>query len=229
MNKITTLICDDHSIVRAGLRILLEAEPDIIVVGEATNGQEAVVETKRLRPHVVLLDLAMPLLNGMEDARQIVGEIPSTQVLVLSTYADDRHVQQAIQAGVTGYVLKQTAAHDLMRAVRETAAGNAFISPSICRRLLTRWQAMQRNDAPVRTEPTLLSRRQSEVLQLIAEGYLSKQIAGVLSIDIKTVEKRRQALMERLELRNIAGLTRYAIESRVIELGRFPSMRFNAA
>jgi len=230
MNKITTLISDDHSIVRAGLRILLEADGDIVVVGEATNGQQAVQEAKRLRPRVVLLDLAMPLLNGIEAARQIIRDVPSTRVLVLSAYSDDQHVWQAIQAGVTGYVLKHTAADDLLRAVRETAKGNAFVSPSICQRLLTRWRATQLNADQIRKEPAaLLSRRQSEVLQLIAEGYMSKQIAPMLSISLKTVEKHRQSLMQRLELRNIAALTRYAIDSGIIESGLVPNMRFKAA
>src|ERR1041385_793947 len=140
MNKISIVISDDHTIVRDALRILLEQEGDIIVVGEAANGQQAVEETKRLCPQVVLLDLAMPMLNGIEAARQIISEVPSTKVMVLSTYRDDLHVRQAIQAGVTSYLVKETASDDLVRAVRETAQGNAFISPCICQRLLSNWR-----------------------------------------------------------------------------------------
>jgi DNA-binding NarL/FixJ family response regulator len=225
MNKITILISDDHTIVRAGLRLLLEAEGDILVVGEATNGQEAVQETKRLRPTVVLLDLAMPLLNGLQATQQIISERPLTKVLVLSAYGDDQHVRQAVQAGATGYLVKQNAAADLLRAVREIAQGNAFFSPSICQRLLTQWRGTFLHA----DQPNLLSRRQAEVLQLIAEGYVTKEIAAVLSLSTKTVEKHRKTLKDKLAIRSIANLTRYAISSGVIESGRGPNLRLMAA
>jgi DNA-binding NarL/FixJ family response regulator len=219
MNQITVLISDDHNIVRAGLRLLLEAEADILVVGEGTNGQEAVQETKRLRPNVVLLDLAMPLLNGLEAARQIIKEVPATKVLVLSAYSDDKHVRPAVQAGVSGYLVKETAAEDLVRAIREISQGNAFFSPSICQSLLTQWRLTFSNADQGEADPTSLTRRQAEVLQLIAEGYLTKQIAAVLSIKPKTVEKHRESLMDRLDIHTIAALTRYAVSIGMIEAG----------
>jgi len=218
MNQITVLISDDHTIVRAALRVLLEAAGDIIVVGEATNGQQAVAEAARLRPRVALMDLGMPLMNGVEAATQIVKHSPLTKVLVLSGYSDDQHVLQAIQAGVSGYLLKSTCSSDLLRAIREVAQGNAFMSPSISRRLLTKWRTTFNCDQP-RESVNPLTSRQSEVLQLIAEGYMSKQIAPMLSVSIKTVEKHRQSLMDRLKLHKIAELTSYAAFNGIIESG----------
>jgi len=139
MKKITVLLCDDHNVARECLRSLLEAAGDIQVVGEAENGHESVQEAKRLLPDVVVLDLAMPLLNGMGAARQITKEVPSTRVLILSGYSDDQHVVHAIEAGAAGYLMKETAANDLLQAVRETASGNAFFSPPVTRRLLKQW------------------------------------------------------------------------------------------
>ena len=230
MNKITILISDDHSIVRAGLRALLEGGGDFLVVGEATNGQEAVQEVKRLRPDVALLDLAMPLLNGAEAARQIISEVPATKVLVLSAYNDDQHLRQALHAGVTGYLVKETAADDLLLAVREAAKGNAFFSPSIGRRLLTQWRGSAATPKqPAKTDTSSLTRRQMEVFQLIAEGYMTKQIADVLALSIKTVEKHRESLMLKLDMHNIATLTRHAILTGIIESGAGPDLGSLAA
>jgi len=223
LNKITVLISDDHSIVRSALGVLLEATEDIIVVGEATNGQQAVEEVKRLRPTVALLDLGMPLLNGIEAARRIVSQVPSTKVLVLSGYSDDQHVLHAVQAGITGYLVKQSTSADLLRAVREVAQGHAFISPCIYQRLLTNWPAMVNYDEAYAPGNPLTS-RQAEVLQLVAEGYMSKEIAPILSLSIKTVEKHRQSLMEKLHLHKIADLTRYAISSGRVEANYVPRM-----
>src|ERR1051326_4777124 len=224
MNKITILICDDHAIVRAGLRLLLEADGDILVVGEDANGQQAVQEAKRLGPQVVLLDLAMPLLNGVEAARRITSEVPLTRVLALSAYSDEQHVRNAVQAGVAGYLVKQTAADNLLRAVRETAGGNAFFSPSICQHLLTQWHGTFSEAVQARKVTAPLTRRQSEIFQLIAEGYLTKQIAAVLSLSLKTVSKHRQSLMLKLKVHNIATLTRQAISRGIIESGCIPNL-----
>jgi DNA-binding NarL/FixJ family response regulator len=217
MNPITVLISDDHTIVRAALRILLEAAGDIIVVGEATNGQQAVAEAKRLQPHVTLMDLGMPLMNGVEAARQIVNGVPFTRVLVLSGYTDEQHVLQAIQAGVTGYLFKSTCSNNLLRAIREVAQGNAFITPSISQRVLTKLRTALDDNQDLDQNGNSLTSRQAEVLQLIAEGYMTKQIAGMLSLSIKTVEKHRQSLMNRLDLHKIADLTRFAVSNGVIE------------
>jgi DNA-binding NarL/FixJ family response regulator len=216
MKKIQLLICDDHNVVREGLRFLLKTADDIEVVGEADNGHRAVAETKRLRPDVVLMDLAMPLLNGVEATRRIALEAPAAKVLILSSYNDDQHLQQAVEAGAAGYLLKETASQDLLLAIRETAKGNAFFSPPVSRRL-----SEQRRNQDLQAKPTVvppLTTRQKEVVQLIAEGYSSKQIAGLLCLSVKTVEKHRQALMAKLDLHRIATLTRYAVDQGMIEL-----------
>lgn len=223
MKKITVLLSDDHTVVRRGLRLLLEAETDIQVVGEAANGQQSVREAKRLKPDVVLQDLAMPLLNGLEAARQIAKEVPSTRVLILSAYSDDAYIEHAVEAGAAGYLMKETAGDDLLRAIREIASGNAFFSPPVARRLLKQWQEKFPNGSAVKTKATKLTSRQTEILQLIAEGYATKQIAGLLSLSIKTVEKHRQDLMNILNIHNIATLTRYAVSSGVVESNRMPN------
>ena len=216
MKKITVLLSDDHDVFRGGLRLLLSATDDIDVIGEAENGYRAVDETRRLRPNVVLMDLAMPLLNGVEATRQIAREVPAAKVLILSSYHDDQHVLQAVAAGAAGYVMKETAANDLFWAIREAFMGNAFFSPAISRCLVSQWR---NGDSQSRTTagPALTS-REMEVLQLIAERYPSKQIAPLLSLSKKTVEKHRQTLMKKLDRHNIATLTRYAVETGVVEL-----------
>jgi DNA-binding NarL/FixJ family response regulator len=216
MKTITVLLCDDHTVVRAGLRLLLESAEDIKVVGEVENGRRAVGEAKRLRPDVVLLDIAMPMLNGVEATRQILAEIPSAKILILSAYSDDQYVQHVVAAGAAGFLMKETAGDDLLKAVREVAKGNAYFSPVVAKRLLKQCQEKFLNGSPLKPKTTVLTTRQSEVLQLIAEGYLNKQISAVLLLSIKTVEKHRQELMNRLNIHDIASLTRYAVANGVV-------------
>ena len=217
MEKIKVLLADDHTIVRQGLRVLLEAEPDIIVIGEAGTGREAVQLTKKFLPDVVVMDIAMPSLNGLEATRQITREVPTAKLLVLSSYNDDEYVHQVAGAGATGYLLKQTAATDLIKAVRETRKGNAFFSPAVSKQLVERYREAVLNGTPLKEHKDQLTSREAEVLQLIAEGKANKQIADVLCISIKTVEKHRQQVMNKLNIHDIAGLTRYAISRGVIE------------
>jgi len=218
MKKITVLLADDHMVVRQGLRALLEAEPDIRVVGEAENGRQAVQLTKRLQPQVVVLDMAMPLLNGLEATRQIMRDIPNTKVLILSSYSDDEYVQEVIEQGAIGYLVKQTAANDLLQAIRHAHQGKAFFSPSIAKRLVDQGREAFARGGPKKPRRRLTS-REAEVLQLIAEGQPNKQIAAELAISIKTVEKHRQQVMNKLNIHDVAGLTRHAIAKGIIERG----------
>jgi DNA-binding NarL/FixJ family response regulator len=207
---------DDHTVVRQGLRALLRPEEDIEVVGEAENGRQAVTAAKRNPPDVVIMDVAMPLLNGLEATRQILKTLPATKVLVLTSYSDDDCVQQLTEAGVSGYLIKQTAANDLLKAIREVQKGNAFFSPTIAKRLRDQCREAFANGQPIRKNMELTS-REAEVLQLIAEGFSNKQIAGELTISIKTVEKHRQQVMNKLNIHDVAGLTRYAISKGMVE------------
>ena len=220
MQKITVLLADDHTLVRQGFRALLEAEPDLAIVGEAETGRQAVQLAKKLRPDVVLMDIAMPLLNGLEATRQIIKEVPSSKVLVLSSYSDDEYVHQLIEAGAAGYLLKEAVVTDLVKAIRELRKGRTFFSPAISKRLMDHYRETLVKGVPVRKRTDLLSSREAEVLQLIAEGRANKQIAAELNLSIKTVERHRQPLMNRLGIHDIAGLTRYAISKGVIETGR---------
>ncbi|HWF20494.1 MAG TPA: response regulator transcription factor [Verrucomicrobiae bacterium] len=217
MQKITVLLADDHTVVRQGLRALLVVEEDIEIVGEAETGRQAVVMAKKLMPDVVVMDIAMPLLNGLEATRQITKQLPDTKVLVLSSYSDDEYVQQLTEAGAAGYLVKHTAANDLIKAIREARRGNAFFSPSIAKRLRDQCREAFVSGQPVRKRTDYLTSRESEVLQLIAEGQANKQIAAELCISIKTVEKHRQQVMNKLNIHDVAGLTRHAISKGIIE------------
>jgi DNA-binding NarL/FixJ family response regulator len=216
MKRIRVLLADDHMIVREGLRALLEAEEDIEVVGEAENGRQAVQLIKRLRPDVIVMDIAMPLLNGLEVTRRIVKEVPATRVLILSAHGDDEYIRQAVLLGAAGYLVKQTSADVLGRAIREVQKGNPFFSPSIAKRLHSLSLESPQGRGAI-TKKAGLSSREVEVLQLIAEGKANKQVARELGISIKTVEKHRQHLMSKLDLHDTAGLTRYAIAAGIIE------------
>ncbi len=218
MANISVLLADDHNIVRHGLKALLIAEGDISIVAEAQTGREAVQLATQLRPEVVVMDLAMPLLNGWEATRQIVKALPSARIVVLSTYGDDEHIQQAIAAGAAAYLLKQTAAADLVKAIREVKKGNAYFSPAIAKRLREQTcRPATEGEAPKPVEPELTP-REAEVLQLIAEGFANKQIAAELGLSVKTIEKHRQQVMHKLRIHDIAGLVRHAAEKGIIEL-----------
>ena len=216
MKKIAVLLVDDHAVVRQGLRALIEAEGDMVVVGEAENGRQAVAQTKKLLPDVVVMDVAMPGMNGLEATRQIVRNVPSAKVLVLTSYGDEDYVAQLLEAGAIGYLVKQTAAADLLRAIREVRGGNKFFSPAIAKRLRQQDREAFLGRQSVSRIARLTS-REAEVLQLVAEGLANKQIAAELSISIKTVEKHRQQAMNKLNIHDVAGLTRYAIAKGWVE------------
>jgi DNA-binding NarL/FixJ family response regulator len=217
MKKITVLLVEDHTIVREGFRSMLALEDDIEVLGEAQNGRQAVTLVNKLRPNVVLMDIAMPLLNGLEATRQVLKSIPTTKVLILSAHNDDAYVQNATESGAVGFLLKQTSAHDVCRAIREVQEGKTFFSPSISKRLdRLHPNPADRTDLAGKKAAQLTS-REMEVLQLIAEGKANKETAGELGISMKTVEKHRENLMAKLDIHDTAGLTRYAISAGIIE------------
>ncbi len=216
-NRITVLLAEDHMIVREGLRKILNAEKDIKVVGEATNGRQAIVMVKELHPAVVVMDIAMPLLNGLEATRQIRQIAPETRVLILSAHSDDAYIEKVAALGAAGYLIKQTSAQFLCEAIREVQKGNTFFSPNIARRLHQCNQKALDRKGQLKTKAVRLSSREAEILQLIAEGEANKQMAAELGISIKTVEKHRDHLMQKLGIHDTAGLTRYAIEAGIIE------------
>ncbi len=217
IKSIRVLLAEDHVIVREGLRSLLELGDGISVVGEAANGREAVALARKLRPDVVVMDIAMPLLNGFEATRQILLVAPASRVLVLSAHSDDEYVAHMVAAGAAGYVVKQSSGQLLVNAVRETAAGRLYFSPAILRRL-NKFERQARESGTARTPPRrALTAREAEVLQLVAEGAPNKRIATELGISIKTVEKHRQQLMDKLDIHDTAGLTRHAIATGAIE------------
>jgi len=217
MKRITVLLAEDHTIVREGFRKMLELENDLEVAGEAQDGRQAVALAKKLRPAVVLMDIAMPLLNGLEATRQVLKAVPATKVLILSAHSDDAYVQSAIESGAVGFLLKQTSAHDVCRAIREVQKGKTFFTPSISRRLDHLHPQGPGGAGHVNKNGAQLTSREMEVLQLIAEGKANKETASELGISIKTVEKHRENLMAKLSIHDTAGLTRYAIGAGIIE------------
>ncbi len=217
MKTTTILLVEDHQIVREGLWALLKNEPDFQLLGQAENGHEAVALVDQLQPAIVVMDIAMPLLNGLEAARQILKNAPATRIILLSAHSDDPYVQKAISIGVSGYLIKQTAAHVLPEAIRQVASGKTYFSPLIAKRLQDQVRNSRARGKPVSIDAPPLSTREAEVLQLIAEGKPNKETADLLHISIKTVEKHRQSLMEKLNIHDTAGLTRHAIATGVIE------------
>src|SRR5882724_5495746 len=213
MAKISIVLVEDHAVVRDGLKALLTAEPDMDVIGEAENGQQAVVLAKKLSPDVVVMDLAMPQMNGLNATRAILKAVPSAKVLVLSSYSDDACVRALLEAGAMGYLMKQTASNELVEAIRHTRRGNQVFSPAISQRIRS-----QRAGAFMEgTGVSALTVRELQVLKLIAGGGSNKEIATELDISIKTVEKHRQQVMNKLNIHEVAGLTRYAIANGLVE------------
>jgi len=217
MKRITVLLAEDHQIVREGFCALLKHENDIEVVGEAETGRQAVQLTRKLRPSVVVMDIAMPLLNGLEATRQIRKECPDTKVLILSAHSDDAYVEQVTALGAAGFLLKQTSSDVLATAIREVQNGNTFFSPSVSKRFKNRQEKSLNGGGIFKKKNNRLSSREVEVLQLIAEGLPNKQVAAELGVSFKTVDKHRQHLMSKLDIHDVAGLTRYAIAAGIIE------------
>ena len=217
MKRITILLADDHMAVREGFRMILEPDADLEIVGEAQTGRYAVALAKKLRPAVVLMDIAMPELNGLEATRQILTVLPNTRIIILTAHNDDAYFKNAMESGAVGFLLKQSSAHDLCRAIREVNKGHVFFGPFISKLHLE--GERKSLDRAGRSKPrnSGLTSREIEVLQLIAEGKANKQTAAELGIGMKTVEKHRGHLMQKLGIHDTAGLTRYAISEGIIE------------
>ena len=214
---IRVLLVDDHTILREGVRALLANEPEIVVVGEAGDGEEALEKVEALRPDVVLMDMVMPRMNGLEATGHIKRRHPEVKVLILSMYDDDEYVQQVIQAGASGYLLKGMAADDLILAIREVQGGSSFLNPAVAAKLIEDYVRRVRGDGGA-TSAEPLTAREREVLKLIAEGNTNQEIADVLCLSRKTVESHRANIMRKLDLHDVTELVKYALRSGLIRL-----------
>jgi len=215
MKKVRVLLADDHQLMRSGVRLMLERERDMSVVGEASDGREAVALAKSLRPDVVIMDIGMPNLSGIEAARQMTRERPELAVMILSMHPDETYVLRALKAGARGYLLKDSAEADLIRAVHMVAGGKSFFSPAVSKVLLDDYvRKLKRSGSDDAYD--LLTPRECEVLQLIAEGKSNKDIANLLNLSVYTVESHRSNLMEKLNLRGLPELILYAVRKGII-------------
>lgn len=221
--RISVLLAEDHTIVREGLLKLLQIDNRIQVVGEADNGRKAVGMTTRLKPDIVIMDIAMPELNGVEATRQIRETSPETKVLILSAHSDEVYIEQLMELGARGYLVKQDSARHLHDAILEIHQGNRYFSPSLKKAIARKEKRTLDRKGRVQVKTIRLTPREMEVLQLVAEGSANKQIAGILDISIKTVEKHRDHLMHKLNIHETASLTRYAIETGIIECSIQPT------
>jgi DNA-binding NarL/FixJ family response regulator len=211
MKRIRILLADDHAVVRQGFKMILDAQADMEIVGEAANGREAVDLAEQLRPDVVVMDVSMPELNGIEATRRLASSLPRARVVALSMHKDSVYVREILRAGARGYLLKDSGAADLVAAIRAVASGESYLSPAVSNAVLDDYRRHATN--PI----DLLTSREREVLQLLAEGKTNKEIAGVLNLSVYTVEAHRGRILEKLNLHSIGELVRFAVRSGLIE------------
>ncbi|EKD30710.1 MAG: TRAP-type C4-dicarboxylate transporter, periplasmic solute-binding protein [uncultured bacterium] len=214
-NEITVFLADDHAIVRKGLRSLLEHEFGIKVIGEAEDGLEAVKKVEELLPKILILDISLPLLNGLEVARQLIKRCPEIKIIVLSMYDTEELVFETLHAGVKGYIVKKSAPEQLISAIRSVSLGKSFFSPEIAEIIGTRMIEKFPDELP---QTPSITEREIQILQLVAEGHSNREMAKILQISIKTVENHRAKIMEKLNFKNITDLIRYAISKDIIKL-----------
>jgi len=215
MSQIRIVLADDHAVMRTGLRLVLERQVDFTVVGEASDGREAVALVQREAPDVLVMDIGMPNLNGIEGARQVAAAAPQVAVVILSMHSDESYVLRALKAGARGYLLKESAESDLIAAIRAVHAGKAFFSPAVSRMLVEDY-VRQLQDREIEDSYELLTTREREILQLVAEGKSNKEVAAVLNLSLYTIETHRGNLMEKLGLHTVPELILYAVRKGVI-------------
>jgi DNA-binding NarL/FixJ family response regulator len=215
MQQIRILLADDHRVMRSGLKLLLEREPDLRVVGEASDGRETVAMAETENPDVVVMDIAMPAMNGIEATRQIVGHNPETAVAILSMHSDESYVIRSLKAGAKAYLLKDSAEADLIAAIRAITDGKSFFSPAISR-LLKEEYMRELQDRGAEDTYDLLTTREREILQLIAEGRTNKEIANLLNLSLYTVETHRTHILQKLNLHSVPELILYAVRKGII-------------
>jgi DNA-binding NarL/FixJ family response regulator len=215
MKDIRILLVDDHTVVRKGLRLLLESQPGFAVIADAADGREAVELAERHLPDVVVMDIAMPILNGIEAARQITAKVPRAAIIFLSMHSDESYVLKALKVGARGYLLKDSAEYDLINAVKAVSEGKAFFSPAISK-LLVEDYMRQMQERGVEDSYELLTTREREILQLLAEGKSNKDVANLLNLSLYTVETHRANIFQKLNLHSGAELILYAIRKGVI-------------
>ena len=211
MKRIRILLADDHAVVRQGFKMILDAQPDMEIVGEAGNGREAVELIQHLKPDIVVMDVAMPELNGIEATRRVADTVPHTRVIALSMHKDSVYVREVLRAGARGYLLKDSGAGDLVAAVRAVAQGEGYLSPAVSNAVLDDYRRHVTN--PI----DLLTSREREVLQMLAEGKTNKEIATVLNLSVYTVDAHRGRIMEKLNLHSINELVRFAVRNGLVD------------
>ena len=215
MKRIRVLLADDHTLMRRGLRLIVEQQPDLVVVGEAEDGRQAVALAASLKPDVAVLDIGMPNLNGIEAAKQIAEDESGAAVVILSMHADETYILRALKAGARGYLLKDSAESDVVRAIRSVAEGKSFFSPAVSKVLLEDYvKKLQRTGSEDSYD--LLTPREREILQLVAEGKSNKEVANLLHLSVYTVETHRANIMEKLKLKGVPELILYAVRKGII-------------
>ena len=220
MNEIpiTILLADDHTIVRQGLAKLLEGEPGLKIAGEAENGREAISKAEDLKPDIVIMDIAMPILNGIEASRQIKKTCPHAKIIILSMHSHDRYISELFKLGVSGYLLKDSTGKDIIKAIHAALKGDTYLSPSISRRVIEDYVSLKRKKSYKEDLYGKLSNREREVFQMIAEGHSTREISEILCVSPSTVKTHRSNIMEKLQMDNLSQLIQFAISLGLVEI-----------